>query len=63
VGGHSILGVLEEDLMELQNDFELKPKFKKAYQEFWLQKEILDWYPAVWRRLRSFLFHSQHHIW
>jgi hypothetical protein len=49
VGGHSILGVLEEEPMELQNNFELKPKFKKSYQEFWLQKEIPDRYPAVWR--------------
>jgi hypothetical protein len=32
------VGVLEE----LQNDFELKPKCKKSYQEFWLQKEIPD---------------------
>jgi hypothetical protein len=41
------VGVLEKELMELQNDFELKPKFKKSYQEFWLQKEIPDQYPAV----------------
>jgi hypothetical protein len=55
VGGYSILGVLEEELMELQNDFELKPKFKKSYQEFWLQKEISDRYPAVWREIKKLL--------
>jgi hypothetical protein len=47
VGGHSIL--------ELQNDFELKPKFKKSHQEFWLQKEIPDRYPAVWREIKKLL--------
>jgi hypothetical protein len=41
--------------MELQNDFELKPKFKKSYQEFWLQKEIPDRYPAVWREIKKLL--------
>jgi hypothetical protein len=30
------VGVVEEELIELQNDIELKPKFKKLYQEFWL---------------------------
>lgn len=29
------------------NETELKPKFKKSYQEFWLQKEIYDLYPAL----------------
>jgi hypothetical protein len=47
VGGHSIL--------ELQNDFRLKPKFKKSYQEFWLQKEIPDRYPAVWSEIKKLL--------
>ena len=42
------VGVVEEELTELQNDIELKPKFKKSYQEFWLQKEISDRYPALW---------------
>jgi hypothetical protein len=46
VGGHSIL--------EIQNDFELKPKFKKSYQEFWLQKEIPDRY-AVRREIKKLL--------
>jgi hypothetical protein len=29
-------------------DYELKPKFKKSYQEFWLQKEISARYPSLW---------------
>lgn len=32
---------MEEDLTELQNDIEQKPKFKKLYQVFWLQKDSL----------------------
>ncbi|KAG8235940.1 hypothetical protein J437_LFUL015092 [Ladona fulva] len=40
------VGVLEEELIGLQNDVELKPKFKINYQEFWLQKEVSDRYPA-----------------
>jgi hypothetical protein len=49
------VGVLEEERMELQNDFELKPKFKKSYQELRLQKEIPDRYPAVWREIKKLL--------
>lgn len=48
-------GVLEEELIDLQNDIELKPKFKKSYQEFWLQKEISDRYPALWRVVKKLL--------
>jgi hypothetical protein len=40
-------GVMEEELTKLQND-ELKPKFKNSYQEFLLQNEISDHYPALW---------------
>jgi hypothetical protein len=31
------------------------PKFKKSYQEFWLQKEIPDRYPAVWGEIKKLL--------
>jgi hypothetical protein len=31
----------------LVSDYELKPKFKKSYQEFWLQKEISARYPSL----------------
>jgi hypothetical protein len=47
--------VLEEELMGLQNDFQLKPKFKKPYQEFWLHKEIPGRYPAAWREIKKLL--------
>ncbi|KAG8226426.1 hypothetical protein J437_LFUL007042 [Ladona fulva] len=42
------VGVLEKEFIGLQNDVELKPKFKINYQEFWLQKEVSDHYPALW---------------
>lgn len=42
------VGVMTEELIELLNDNELKPKLKKAYQQFGLQKEILNHYPALW---------------
>jgi hypothetical protein len=47
--------VLEEELMELQNDCELKSKFNNSYQEFWLQKEIPGRYPAVWRDIKKLI--------
>ncbi|KAJ8882298.1 hypothetical protein PR048_014100 [Dryococelus australis] len=47
--------VLEEELIELQNDIELKPKLKKSYEKFRLQKEIPDCYPALWRVVKKLL--------
>ena len=32
-------GEAEEELISIQNDIELSPKFKKSYQDFWLQKK------------------------
>ena len=48
-------GELEEELIELQNDIELKPKFKHSYQEFWLQKNISVRYPALWAVVQKLL--------
>jgi hypothetical protein len=36
--------------------FELKQKFKKSYQEFWLQKEISARYPSLWGAPRCIWF-------
>ncbi|KRZ16569.1 SCAN domain-containing protein 3 [Trichinella zimbabwensis] len=46
---------LEEELIELQTNEELKPKFKNGYHFFWLQKQISDLYPGLWRMVRKFL--------
>ncbi|XP_076812960.1 protein FAM200A-like [Clavelina lepadiformis] len=47
-------GPLAEELITLQNDFELKPKFRISYQSFWLQREINVKYPHVWDRVKIF---------
>ncbi|KAF0713483.1 SCAN domain-containing protein 3-like, partial [Aphis craccivora] len=36
---------LEEQLLELTTNEEIKFKFKNGYQEFWLQKPIMELYP------------------
>lgn len=42
--GSSRLG----ELIELTTNEELKMKFKNGYQEFWMQKPILQLYPGLW---------------
>ncbi|KRZ47858.1 hypothetical protein T02_1389 [Trichinella nativa] len=46
---------LEEELIDLQANEELKTKFKNGYHFFWLQKQISDLYPGLWRIVRKFL--------
>ncbi|KRX16038.1 NAD(P)H-hydrate epimerase [Trichinella nelsoni] len=46
---------LEEELIYLQTNKEIKPKFKNRYHSFWLQKQIFDLYPGLWRMVRRFL--------
>jgi hypothetical protein len=36
-------------------DYELKPKFKKSHQEFWLQKEISGRCPSLWGVVKKLL--------
>ena len=43
---------VEEQLLNLQNNFELHPKFVKSYHEFWLQKEVAIQYPALWEKVK-----------
>ncbi|KRY07320.1 Retrovirus-related Pol polyprotein from type-1 retrotransposable element [Trichinella patagoniensis] len=40
---------LKEELIDLQTNEELKPKFKDRYHSFCLQKQISDLYPGLWR--------------
>jgi hypothetical protein len=35
--------------------YELKPKFKKSYEEFWLQKETSGRYPSPWGVVKKLL--------
>lgn len=46
---------IEEELIDLQNDEEIKPKFKNFYQEVWLQKEIQKKYPGLWAIVKKLL--------
>lgn len=46
---------LEEELIEISSNSELKFKFKQGYQEFWLQKQIPILYPGLWAVVRKFL--------
>ena len=36
----------------LQNDVEQKLRFKKSFQHFWLQKEISEHDPALWKKVK-----------
>ena len=47
-------GEAEEELIAIQNDIELSPKFKKSYQDFWLQKKISDFYPVLWNKVKIY---------
>ncbi|KRX47860.1 Chromodomain Y-like protein [Trichinella murrelli] len=46
---------LEEELINLQTNKEIKLKFKNRYHSFWLQKQISDLYHSLWRMVRKFL--------
>lgn len=46
---------LEEQLLELTTNEEIKFKFKNGYQEFWLQKPIMELYPSLWSIVQRFL--------
>lgn len=46
---------LEEELLELTTNEEIKFKFKNGYQEFWLQKQISQLYPKLWSIVERFL--------
>ncbi|XP_039309107.1 protein ZBED8-like [Solenopsis invicta] len=46
---------LEEELIELTTNEEIKIKFKNGYQDFWLQKPIPQLYPGLWSIVQKFL--------
>lgn len=45
---------LEEALIEVTTNEELKLKFKEGYQVFWLQKQIPILYPGLWAVVQTF---------
>lgn len=44
---------IEEELIELTSNEELKFMFDQGYQKFWLQKEIPHLYPGLWQVVRK----------
>ncbi|GBP18861.1 hypothetical protein EVAR_20391_1 [Eumeta japonica] len=40
--------ILQEELLELSANEELKVTFKRGYQKFWLQEKIPEKYPGLW---------------
>ena len=40
-------GVLQEELISLRNDIELRPKLSNSNQDFWLQKAVRERYPTM----------------
>ena len=45
---------LQEELLILKNNFEIKPSFKKSYHDFWLQESIPERYPNLWKAVKIF---------
>ncbi|KAG0437969.1 SCAN domain-containing protein 3 [Dictyocoela muelleri] len=46
---------LQEELLEIQSDAEIKFKFKFGYQNFWLQKKIAINYSKTWAVVQKIL--------
>ncbi|KFD46570.1 hypothetical protein M513_12549 [Trichuris suis] len=46
---------LQEELLELQANEELKPKFNLGYRAFWLHRVIPHLYPRLWNVVRKLL--------
>ena len=45
---------LKEELVSLQNDEDLKPKFKTSYQAFWRKTAIPKRCPTLWKDIKLF---------
>ena len=56
-------GEAEEGLISIQNEIELSPKFKKSFQDFWLQKRYLTSIQYYGKRPRYMLLLFRLHIW
>lgn len=47
--------ILQEELIGISTNEELKVQFRNGYQQFWLQKDIPLTYPVLWNIARKFL--------
>ena len=45
---------LQEEIIELSANEQLKLQFKNGYKNFWLHKEIATLYPAIWDEAKKF---------
>ena len=45
---------IEKELVSLQNDEDLKQKFKTSYKAFWMQAAIPERYLALWIDIKLF---------
>ena len=45
---------MQEELLDVQNDEELKPAFKRSLGDFWLQTKIQKDYPSIWAKVKLF---------
>ena len=43
---------IEEELPTLKHDFEVKPLFKRSYQDFWLTTAVQKKYPCLSERIQ-----------
>jgi antibiotic biosynthesis monooxygenase (ABM) superfamily enzyme len=41
--------ILQEDLLEFSTKEDVKVEFNRGYQLFWLQAEIPEKYPGLWK--------------
>ena len=45
---------IQEEMIDVQNDEELKPAFKRSVGEFWLQPKIQKDYSSIWAKVKLF---------
>ena len=47
--------IMQEELITISTDKELKQKFNQGYQKFWLQRNIAIQYPTLWNIAEKYL--------
>ncbi len=55
--------LLQEELINIKNDFELKPAFSKSYISFWLQERVSNEYPIIWSKIHLYFLAFHHPTW
>ncbi|XP_049816406.1 uncharacterized protein LOC126263359 [Schistocerca nitens] len=47
--------IMQEELITISTDEELKQKFNQGYQKFWLERNIETQYPTLWNIAEKYL--------